>query len=113
MHSSEITWRAQIVTQSNIALFTKAKFNTFGWDEISIYFKVKDHGKSAIHKMDDKNNASIDVVRESTMLTFEYSWIVKNPLISFVEKTFVRESMINDNVKAINNLGEICESLCL
>ena len=44
-YSSEITWKAQIVTRSNIAFFTTAKVNTFGWDEISMNFNFVDNGK--------------------------------------------------------------------
>lgn len=57
----------------------------------------------------DEDTAEVAVVKDSTLLTFTYSWIVRNPWISWLEKKIIRQSMLDDNVIAINKLGSLCE----
>lgn len=93
--SSQITWRVQSIEPGKgLQLLTSNKQGTFGWDAISIDFTVDPEPESP---------------SSSSILTYRYSWIVENPVISFLEKALVRKSMLDDNEKALDRLAELCE----
>lgn len=93
--ASQITWRVKsIIPNRTLSLITCANKGTFGWDEIEIEIS-----------MDANTRAS----HPECSLNFRYSWIVENPIISFIERNLVRQSMIDDNSKALDRLVQICE----
>ena len=94
-----------MVHPSLLGFFSQAKKNTFGWDEINMDFSVQDCVSSI-----PASESSTGVEKKFCTLSYTYSWVVLNELVSAIEKRFVRQSMIYDQVAAISKLAAICES---
>ena len=94
-----------VVHPSLLGFFTLAKKNTFGWDEINMDFSVQDCVSSI-----PASESSTGVEKKFCTLSYTYSWVVLNGLVSAIDKRLVRQSMIDDQVAAINKLAALCES---
>lgn len=91
--SSRIRWMVrEIIPETLFTVYSSESEGTFGWDELEMSFQLQADAK------------------DITNLEFTYSWTVPNPVVSVIEKLFVRQSMINDNEVALNKLAELCKS---
>lgn len=89
--SSKITWELrEIKPKYSLKVCSRASQATVGWNQLELEFCLSPSGSS------------------TTNLLWLYSWTVKNPLVCFIEEKFVRQSMINDNLKALNKFSLLC-----
>ena len=96
--SSLITWEvtdmsAAPTAPSTVALTSKATVGTVGWDRIDIFFDV---------------GSQLPASSKSTLI-MRYTWAVSNPLVAFIERTFMRNGMVKDNCDAIKRLVALVE----
>jgi len=92
--SSLITWEVTDLSNTapaaTLALTSKATVGTVGWDRIDICFDIVGR-------------------EEKSTLTMRYTWAVSNPVVAFIERTFMRGGMVNDNCEALKRLVALVE----
>jgi hypothetical protein len=93
--SSSIQWTVSECIPHQLSVFCSSSKGTFGWDNLKMDFII----------IPDPNDDC------KSILTFKYSWVVSNPIVAFIEKLVIRQSMISDNIQAIYKLTDVCEAI--